>query len=174
MPESEPLQSNTQPDEKKPEATVTPPDKNEEKKFTQAELDNILKDRLARDEAKRKADEDKARKQGEEEALKKNAEWQKLAEKNQAEKDAALKELETLKLNEKKRAIAAKVGIPDALALKLTGSTDEELEEDAKSILAVIPKQVSNPRSPGITNPGHNGEEHGETVAQRKARLGIG
>ena len=52
-----------------------------EKTFTQAELDQIVKDRLERERKKHEADADKARKDAEAAALEKNEEWQKLAEK---------------------------------------------------------------------------------------------
>ena len=52
----------------------------EEKTFSQAELDQIVKDRLERERKKTEAETEKARKAAEEDALKKNQEWQKLAE----------------------------------------------------------------------------------------------
>ena len=52
----------------------------DEKTFTQAELDQIVKDRLERERKKHEADAEKARKQAEAAALEKNQEWQKLAE----------------------------------------------------------------------------------------------
>lgn len=61
----------------------------EEKKFSQAELDAIIDDRLKRERKKSEDAAEKARKKAEEEALTKNQEWQQLAEKRQ-------KDLETL------------------------------------------------------------------------------
>jgi len=59
----------------------------DEKKFTQAELDQIVKDRLERERKKSEAEAEKVRKKAEEEALSKNQEWQKLAEQRQARID---------------------------------------------------------------------------------------
>jgi DNA repair exonuclease SbcCD ATPase subunit len=63
--------------------------KKDEKTFTQAEIDQIVKDRLERERKKHEADAEKARKDAEAAALEKNQEWQKLAE-------ARAKDLETL------------------------------------------------------------------------------
>ena len=60
-----------------------------EKKFSQAELDQIVKDRLERERKKSEAAAEKARKEAEDAALAKNQEWQKLAE-TRAEEIATL------------------------------------------------------------------------------------
>ena len=49
--------------------------------------------------------------------------------------------------------VAAKLGIPAALSDRLHGETLEEMEEDAKAILEVLPKQKAAPNT-GATNPG--------------------
>lgn len=61
----------------------------EDRKFSQAELDAIIDDRLKRERKKSEEAAEKARKKAEDEALTKNQEWQQLAEKRQ-------KDLETL------------------------------------------------------------------------------
>jgi len=66
-------------------------DKKEEKTFTQAELEQIVKDRLDRERKKAEGETEKARKKAEADALEKNQEWQKLAEQRQTRID----ELET-------------------------------------------------------------------------------
>ena len=78
--------------------TVTDPaaakkdDVQQEKAFTQADVDRIINERLAREKAAREKDAAKAKETAEAEALKKNQEWQALAEKNAAK----LAELEPL------------------------------------------------------------------------------
>ena len=93
-----------------------------------------------------------------------------MTELEKAQKRAAELEEELARrdLAEKKRAIAAKVGLPDGLALRLVGATDEELEKDAKALLETLPKP-EKPK-PGATNPGAGGST-GETDVQRKARI---
>ena len=49
--------------------------------------------------------------------------------------------------------VAAKLGLPAALSDRLKGETLEEMEEDAKAILEVMPKQKAAPNL-GATNPG--------------------
>ena len=49
--------------------------------------------------------------------------------------------------------VAAKLGLPAALSDRLHGETLEEMEEDAKAILEVLPKQKAAPNT-GATNPG--------------------
>jgi len=67
-----------------------------EKKFSQAELDQIVKDRLERERKKSESAAEKARKDAEAAALEKNQEWQKLAETRATELAALAKEKEEL------------------------------------------------------------------------------
>ena len=71
--------------------------------------------------------------------------------------------------NELARKVAAKVGLPEVLASRLQGATEEELEADAKTLLDTLPKQKTTPPV-GPTNPG-SGASTAETMAQKKARL---
>ena len=70
--------------------------------------------------------------------------------------------------------VAAKAGLPAALANRLMGETAEELEADAKAIKELLAAQPGQkPNSTGIvTNPGSNGAT-GETREAKRARLGI-
>ena len=95
--------------------------------------------------------------------------------------DAELSELEKAKkeiadLNKKvleaarrelQKSIADKVGLPSAFALRIQGETEEDMEEDAKSLLAAMPAKVAPKIDP--TNPG--GAKTGETEAEKKRRL---
>jgi len=99
-------------------------------------------------------------------------------------KQAELSEMEKLQLElkqTKERAdaltrqsmqitAAQKAGLPVDLASRLVGGTQEEMEEDAKSILALIPK----PTAPaiGTTNPA-GASPQTETREQRLKRLGF-
>jgi len=64
--------------------------------------------------------------------------------------------------------VAAKLGLPAALSDRLHGETLEEMEEDAKAILEVLPKKPAP--NLGATNPGDRAGVV-ETHAQKKARL---
>lgn len=65
----------------------------EEKLFSQTEVDNILKDRLAREKKKSEEDADKARKKAEDESLAKNQEFEKLATQRQSEIETLTQQL---------------------------------------------------------------------------------
>ena len=80
---------------------------------------------------------------------------------------------EWLELSQRKAAIAAKVGLPSALADRLQGDTDEAMEADANTILALIP-QPNGKKPPQLqpTNPG-NPQEVTETREQKLRRLGF-
>lgn len=87
-----------------------------------------------------------------------------------AEKDAILT---TMQRATAQRQVAEKVGLPAVFAERLKGETPEEMEADAKSILAALPK--ATPPSVGATNPGSNATGNGETIAQQRARIyGVG
>lgn len=161
------------PPEPPADKTVTPPDANatEEKKFTQAELDLIIKERLERE--KRRAEEiaAKAKEKAEAEALAKNQEWEKLAKQREEELVRLNAELEAAKLAELRSSIARKVNLPDALVSRLVGKTAEEIEADAKKLLEAI-KQPPPPQLQSPNNPIN--ARTGETIAERRRRLGIG
>ena len=74
-----------------------------------------------------------------------------------------------LKVDSLKTSIAAKLGLPESLALRLQGETPEEIEKDAKEILETLPKKtaVTNPTNPG------GGLQATETDAERRKRLGL-
>jgi hypothetical protein len=133
-----------------PPETVTPP-ATTEAKFTQADLDRIISERLRHAESKRKEAEDAAAKKATEETLAKNQEWEKLAKAAQEELAQQKAEIAKRDLADKKLKIAKDAGLPDALASRLIGTTDEELIADAKALLETIPKK-SSPAG-GITNP---------------------
>ena len=93
-----------------------------------------------------------------------------LSELDKANKKAAELEAENKKLrtDSLKAQIAAKVGLPGALASRLQGETPDEIEADAKAILDTLPK----PAAMSATNPG-GGNAAKESDTERKRRLGI-
>lgn len=108
----------------------------EGKTFTQAELNTIIKDRLAKETQKYAGHDDLA---------KKAAEYDKLVEsqKTEAQKQAdALAELKAknaqLESDALRRSVADAKGLPGGLAKNLVGSTQAELEASADELLAAI------------------------------------
>ena len=90
-------------------------------------------------------------------------------QKLQAELEKAKTDLRLAQLSDMRHAAAIKVELPIVFADRLRGETPEELEEDAKKILAALPKA---PKTPVVspTNPGP-GASTGETIAQQRARI---
>ena len=81
QPTTEPQQGTTTP----PTGDATGDTKGgDERRFSKAEMDAIVQDRLDRDRKARERDNEKSRREAEEKALKEQSEWQKLAEKHAA------------------------------------------------------------------------------------------
>ena len=157
------------------DTTVTPPDEPtaDEKKFTQAELDAHIADRLKREKAKQDKAAAEAKKKAEADALAANAEWQKLAEQRQAELDEATAKVKAAEVLELKRQAASKHRIPDALIERLKGETVEDIEADAEQLAELLPEARKVPPNLKTTNPSGNSAISGESDAERRARLGI-
>jgi hypothetical protein len=97
-------------------------------------------------------------------------------EKNQLE--AKQREFERKELQ---RKVANEIGLPEGLARRIAGETEDEMIADAKAMLELLPKQEAATNDPAkvekekvlpklsSTNPGE--AEKGETLAQKKARL---
>jgi PAB1-binding protein PBP1 len=64
--------------------------------------------------------------------------------------------------------IASKYQLPDAIAARLQGDTEEEMDADAKSLAELLPKQKKTPDLPA--NDIGDGKK-GETDAQKRARI---
>ena len=142
-------------------------DETKPEKFDEARaMELIHKQREELKQAKKTAAElERYRKMEEERKQAEMSETERL----QAELDKARGELKAKTVRTMQIEVAAKVGIPAALSDRLKGETPEEMEEDAKAILDMLPKQKAAPNS-GATNPGEKAGAN-ETWAQRKQRL---
>jgi DNA repair exonuclease SbcCD ATPase subunit len=86
-----------------------------------------------------------------------------------SEKDTLLKQKDRQELQ---RKVAKEVGLPEGLASRIAGETEDEMTADALSVLELLPKQeAKKPAPPKIdpTNPGDG--KQGETRAQLKERV---
>lgn len=90
---------------------------NQEKKFTQAELDAIIQDRLRRAEEKAAKEQREAKEKADREAAEKNGEWKTLAEAREKEaienKAAAEEARAELRAERTKQAVIAAAGKPE-------------------------------------------------------------
>lgn len=126
-------------------------DETKPEKFDEARaMDLIRKQREELKQAKKAAAELERYKL--EEEKRKQAEMTE-SERLKAELDKARGELKAKTVRTMQIEVAAKVGIPAALSDRLKGETPEEMEEDAKAILDMLPKQKAAPNT-GATNPG--------------------
>jgi len=89
-------------------------------------------------------------------------------ERLKAENDRLQSELKAKTVRTMQIEAAAKAGIPAALSDRLKGETPEEMEEDAKAILELLPKTKTAPNT-GTTNPGDKASKE-ETYAQKMER----
>ena len=125
-----------------------------------------------------KAMEKEAKKQAEKlAAYEKAEEDRKQAELSDLQKEQAKaarfeKELNDTKLAIVRRDVAAKIGLPSALADRLKGETAEEIEADATALLETLPK--ADPKKQSTINPTNPGSaRQTETPEQAKTRLGL-
>lgn len=145
--------------------TVTPPETGgdgpgqqpaPEAAFTQADVDRIVKERLEREKAKAQEREQKAREEAERKAAEEQGKFKELYEATLAKAEQAEQQRKALELQMLRNKVAQDVGIPGALADRLRGETQEELEADAKQLLETLPK--SDPKAPSL-NGGAGGKD---------------
>lgn len=138
-----------------PPADATGPNSGaSDRTFTQADLDRIIKDRLDQERAKGEKAAAKAKADAETAALAEQGKFKEIADRALADLAAAQAEAKSSALRLLQRDVAAKTNLPAALADRLKGETEEEMEADAKGIMAALPK----PAAPNINaNPGAGG-----------------
>lgn len=130
------------------ETAAATPSTIEQKTFTQADIDRIVKDRLTRAEAKAAETNAKAVAEAEAKALAEQGKFKDLWEKAQAQAAAKEARVAELELAAMRRDVASKTGLPAPLIDRLRGVTLEELEADAATLLAALPK----PTAPNINS----------------------
>jgi formamidopyrimidine-DNA glycosylase len=103
-------------------------------------------------------------------ALAEQGEFKKLYEKQQAELQAKEQRIKAMELETLRRNVATKLGLPELLFDRLRGETVDEIEADAKTLLAAIPK----PNAPNInsTQGGLKPPVTGEQIVSSKLRTG--
>ena len=121
-------------------ATATEQNSGAERTFTQADLDRIVTERLAKEKQRSEAATAKAKADAERRAAEEQGEWKKLAEQYKTEAEAERQRAAAATLAILRRDIAAKMNVPALLADRLTGTTAEEIEADAKQLMAALPR----------------------------------
>jgi len=117
-----------------------------EKKFSQADLDKHITDRLAREKSKREVAEQKIRDDAERKNLAENEKFKELADKNGEIASKLQVQLDEQRLDvtkAKKESMLTKAGYSDEQVTRFTkyleGETDEELAEALKELKADVP-----------------------------------
>lgn len=132
-------QVNENPTAAEPEKTESPSETTDQKTFTQAELDKIIADRLAREQKKRDEAVQKERDEAERKRLEEAQEYKTLADKYREELEA----IKADALKSKKDALLAKAGYTDEQVERyrkfVDGETDEELAKAIETLKADIP-----------------------------------
>lgn len=143
--------------------------------FTQSELDAIVKVRLDRAEKSANEKATKAQQEAEAKRLAEAGEYKKLYEQAEAKAQQEAARAQALELATMKRNVAEKLGLPSALAARLQGDNEVDLETDAKTLMAALPK----PSAPNINSaPGAGatptpGAMTPEQKAELAARYGV-
>lgn len=156
--------------EAEPQAAA--PDKTGGKTYTDEQVEQIVKDRLAR---QKESDAKKAKELADKaaaDAAAASGEWEKVAKAKEQELLELKSTLKAKELADLKRDIADKVGLPANLAPRLVGENAADIEKDAKTLLDTLPK-APKPTAGAIPNPGASGEQ-GETREARLKRLHLG
>jgi len=127
-------------------------------------------------EATKKANAEAAKYRKQVEALEQAERAKQEAELSETDKlkrdlEAATAQLKAAQLDNMKRTIAAKVGLPAPLAARLQGNDEETLEADALALLENLPKAVDPKKAKLlVTNPSGDAQG-GETEEQRRTRI---
>lgn len=143
--------------------------------FSQAQVDAIVRDRL--DRAQKQADKRAAdaAAEAERKAAEEQGRYQDLYQKAQADLDAIAKQMRQMELSQMRAQVAAKFSLPDAIASRLQGETAEDMEADAKTLAAALPK----PSAPNITSssgsgaPPRPGAPTDEELREKAVRYGL-
>lgn len=141
-----------------------------ERTFTQADVDRIITERLTKEKAKAESMATKAREDAERKAAEEQGKFRELYEAAQqriAETEARLKAAEIASI---KREVAGRLNMPQALANRLQGETLEDIEADAKELLAALPK----PAAPNINSGTGNGATPTGATVDRETLLALG
>lgn len=151
----------------------------EPKTLTQAEIDKIVENRLAREREKQQAEREAEKQRLEDE---KKSEVEKLASQIQAlqkQVEEQTARADKADLDALRAKVAQAKSLPAGFASRLTGSTQEELEADADAILEVIggskeddpePKGFGRPReklTPGAGGSGDDDEVDPDKLAEK-------
>jgi len=115
----------------------------ETRTFTQADLDRIVTERLAKEKARTESAVKKAQDEAEAKRLAEAGEFKALFEKANADLEAERQRAHALELAGIRRDVAARLNLPSGLVDRLRGEDEGAIEADAKALLAALPKPAA-------------------------------
>ena len=152
--------------EQQPEPQAQP-----ERTFTQADVDRIINERLAKERSKAETMATKAREEAERKAAEEQGKYQELYERAQKQAADLQAQLHAAEIASIKRDVAQRLNMPIALANRLQGEDEASIEADAKSLMAALPK----PAAPNINSGTGNGAAPTANAAMdRETLLALG
>lgn len=147
----------------------------DEPKFTQADVDRIIKERL--DKAKAAADKqaENARAEAERKAAEEQGEFKKLYETEKANREKAEAEKARIERERLIDRIAATHALPAELRDRLRGESEEELNADAEQLARLVKAETRRtpPASEAQRNGGSDAVIPTEEVAAVAQRMGL-
>lgn len=145
-----------------------------ERTFTQADLDKIVRERLAREREKSELAAKKAADEAARKAAEEQGQFKELYEQAMQAQKAAEERAKALELSNMRREIANRVGLPIGLASRLQGDNETDIEADAKALLATLPK----PAAPSLDGGAGRGSQASnapsiDQIKEQAARLNV-
>lgn len=144
--------------------------------FSQADIDRIVTERLAKEKAKSEAAVKRAQEEAEAKRLAEQGEFQKLYEQAQARLQEAEERAKTLQIEGIKRDVAQRLNLPAALIDRLRGEDEAAIEADAKQLIAALPKPAAPDINAGSGAQGSSKPQSwlgGLTKQEFAARFGV-
>ncbi|MED3649959.1 hypothetical protein [Heyndrickxia sporothermodurans] len=127
-----------------------------EKRFTQADIDRIVKERIDRERKKAEEAIAKEREEAERKKLEEQNEFKSLYEKERAEKEAIIKESEATKLESLKTNLLVNAGYTgeqlERVRKYIIGANEDEIKTSLDELVKDIPPKVGGV-DPSVNNP---------------------
>ena len=110
------------------------------------------------------AEFEKTQREAQEATAKEEGRFKELLEQREAELGELKKSLEERDLNDKRTAAARKHNLPDEISARLVGTSDEEIEEDAKRLAKLFARTDGLDTDSGKRSAQGNGKQKAESL----------
>lgn len=143
--------------------------------FSQADVDRIIADRLERERKRTEAALAKQQAEAERKAAEEQGQFRTLYERAQQQAAELEGRLKDMTIAQMRREVADRHQLPPVLAARLRGETVEEMDADARELLAALPRPAApNINSgPGVGAAPRSGAVSEQELRERAVRLGL-